>query len=94
MAALGSSGSDEDAYSRISIVEGSDIDSEAPLASQKLLTAMALREKYAALNQRQLRWTFDGQNAFNTESLPPASAVRQLLSSGKSLPALLCLWLT
>lgn len=63
-------------YSKISINEGSDVDKEAPIASKKLLLACELRDRYAALNPRQLLWTYDGVNAFSTENLPPRTAVR------------------
>jgi hypothetical protein len=69
-------GDGEATYSRISIEDGSDVDKEAPHAAKKLLDAMALRERYAALNPRQLKWTYDGTNAFSIENLPTATQVR------------------
>ena len=66
----------EDSYSRMSIEEGSDVDKEAPIAARKLLAAMAIRARYAALNPRQMKWSYDGKNAFATDSLPMATAVR------------------
>jgi hypothetical protein len=71
-----SSGELEDAYSRLSIVEGSDVDKEAPVAARKLLEAMAVRDRYAALNPRQLKWSYDGTNAFAIDNLPAATTVR------------------
>lgn len=67
---------DEGAYSRISIEDGSDVDKEAPQAAKKLLEAMSMRERYVSLNPRQLRWAFEGRDAFSTDNLPQASKVR------------------
>ena len=72
---MSSSSDGEATYSKISIEEGSDVDKEAPQAGRKLLAAMALRERYAALNPRQLLWTYDGANAFSVDNLPEGTEV-------------------
>lgn len=75
---ISSASGDLDAsYSKISIDEGSDVDKEAPIAAKKILMAVELRDRYAALNPRQLLWTYDGVNAFSTEKMPPPSSVRR-----------------
>ena len=61
------------------------MDKEAPIAAKKLLLATSLRDRYAALNPRQLLWSYDGVNAFSTENLPPRTAVRSLFVCSVSL---------
>lgn len=74
---ISTTGESEEIYSRISIEEGSDVDKEAPFAAKKLLQAKSLRERYAAMNPRQLLWAYDGKNAFEVDTVPSASNVRK-----------------
>jgi AMP deaminase len=79
---MSSSSDGEATYSKISIEEGSDVDKEAPQAGRKLLAAMALRERYAALNPRQLLWTYDGANAFSVDNLPEGTEHKLEMKAG------------